>query len=205
MIEYIKLPFYIILHPFSGFYDMKYGRKGRISHMVISLVLLCVSYSFQNQYAGFAIKQMYPLGFSLLYDCMQIIIMLVLFCVANWSVTCLMSGEGRILDIAMGITYSFLPMILVFIPATLLSNLLTDAEAVFFNTAILVSVIWFIFLAVASLLTVQNFTFLKTLGTLFLTFVAMLIIVFLIGLLVSLLQQLWIFFYGIYIELIYRV
>lgn len=67
------------------------------------------------------------------------------------------------------------------------------------------AILWFVLLVLVGIMTIHNFTLGKTLITLFLTFVAMIIIIFICVLLVTILQQLFLFFKSIYMELIFSV
>ncbi|MCL1995134.1 MAG: YIP1 family protein, partial [Defluviitaleaceae bacterium] len=63
---------------------------------------------------------------------------------------------------------------------------------------------YFVFLVFAGLVTVHNYTASKAVSTVFLTFVALLVIVFLITLLFTLWQQLVVFAYSVYTEIMFR-
>jgi hypothetical protein len=129
---------------------------------------------------------------------------LILFCVSNWSVTSLTDGEGRFKDIIMAVCYAMSPLVLTIVPATILSNFISADEAGFYFMILAIGMIYFVFLVFAGLVTVHNYTAGKALFTIFLTFVALLIIVFLITLLLTLWQQLWVFAYSIYTEMMFR-
>jgi len=199
-----KLMFYILRHPFDGFYMMKFEKKGTLWLALLNFLLLWISVSFNNQYASALVDQRYPLAMNSLYDGTSLFGILILWTAANWSVTSLANGEGKFKEIIMAICYSFTPIILTFIPATLLSNVMTEGETTFYFLIINAGIVWFILLAYVGMVTVHNYTALKALATLFLTVIAMLIIVFLIGLLFALWQQMITFAMGIYRELQFR-
>jgi hypothetical protein len=199
-----KLVFYIMRHPFDGFYQMKHEKKGTMGIAFLNLFLLWVSYSFQTQYSSLVVSQRYPLAMHSIWEGFSLLSILVLWSVANWSVTSLTDGEGKLKEIIMANCYAMTPMILLFIPATLLSNILADGEAAFYFMILYVAITYFILLAYVGMVTVHNFSAGKALATLVLTVIALLIIAFLIGLLFTLWQQLYTFVYSIYIEIIYR-
>jgi len=199
-----KLAFYILAHPFDGFYDMKFRGKGKLWVAAFNFLLMWASYSFNRQYAALIVNRSYPLSYNSLADGFTLLMLLILWCAANWSVTTLTGGEGRFPEIIMANCYAMTPMILVFIPAALLSNILAEGEGAFYILLIGISVVWFILLAFTGMVTVHNYTFGKALFTAFLTLLALLIIVFLIALLATLYQQLITFFLSIYREIIFR-
>jgi hypothetical protein len=129
---------------------------------------------------------------------------LILFCVSNWSVTSLTNGEGKLKDIFMVVCYAMTPLVLTVIPATIISNVLSQEEADFYFMMLSIGMIYFVFLVFAGLVVVHNYTASKALLTVILTFVALLVIVFLITLLLTLWQQLYVFAYSIYVELMFR-
>jgi hypothetical protein len=199
-----KLVFYIMRHPFDGFYQMKFEKKGTMTVALVNFLLLWVSYSFNAQYSSIVVSQRYPLNMHSLYEGFSLFMILILWSIANWSVTSLMNGEGKFKEIVMANCYAMIPMILIIIPATLLSNILADGEAALFYLLMNIAVIMFVFYAYIGMVTVHNFTAGKALATLLLTLVALLIIAFLIGLLFTLWQQLFTFVRSIYTEIIFR-
>ena len=204
--KYFALPFFLLARPIEGYKRIKYEKQGKWSHVLLFTALMCISYTFRKQYKGFLAPGMtHPLTVNFIFDITVILIAYLLFCVANWSITTLVEGEGKFLDIVMNIGYSFFPMILAFIPATILSRYLTVEEAGFFGMITGVSSAWFLMLAFISILVVHNFTFTKTLVTIILTAVAVFIIAFMTGLLSALLQQVVNFIENVYTEIIYRI
>jgi hypothetical protein len=115
-----------------------------------------------------------------------------------------MGGEGRLKDIAIAIGYAAIPLILSFVPATLISQVIAADEETFYGLILFVGITWAVIMALIGIMQVHNYTLGKTLLTLALTFVAVLIIIF-IGLLIAdLINQVYGFFYSIYTELIFR-
>lgn len=202
--EYFSLPMYVLFHPADGFYDMKYEKRGHTSIIFVNLLLFWVSFSFQKQYSGFVINENNPLSYNTFTDLVGVSAMFLLWCVGNWSVTSLMNGEGKFRDIAMAASVSLTPMILVFIPATLLSNLLILDEAAFYHVIMGISIVWFLLLMFMGVMKVHNYSVGKTVATLVLTFLAICIILFLALMVGALIQQVWIFLKSIYTELLYR-
>jgi len=202
--KYYGLPFYILFHPFDGFYRMKFEREGRMAVAFINFFLLWFSISFMNQYTSITAAQPHPLSYNSLADGASIFGILVLWSVSNWSVTSLMDGEGKFKEIFMANCYAMLPLILILAPAAAISNLFTDTESAFYFMMITVAIIWFIILAYIGMVVVHDYTAGKALATLLLTFIALLIIVFLGTLLIALLQQMYGFGMSLYTELAFR-
>jgi hypothetical protein len=202
--EHYKLTFYILRHPFDGFYVMKYEKRGRMSVAIVNFLLLWISFSFNQQYSSVVVNQRNPLTYNSFADGGALLGILLLWSIANWSVTSLTDGEGKLKEIIMANCYAMTPMVLTFIPATLLSNILAEGEAAFYTMIIGIAIALFLLLAYVGMLTVHNYTAGKALATVFLTLLALLIIAFLVSLLATLWQQLVTFAISIYTELAYR-
>lgn len=82
---------------------------------------------------------------------------------------------------------------------------MTEEEGAFYTIIVGLGIAYGMIMALIGIMQIHNYTLGKTLITIFLTFVAMLIIIFLALLLFDLLNQLYNFIYSIYQELIFRV
>jgi hypothetical protein len=115
-----------------------------------------------------------------------------------------MNGEGRMRDIIITTGYALLPVPLLFIPATMLSQFVAADEQIFYYIIINFAIIWGALLIICSNMVIHNFSLTKELEILILTVVAMVIILFIILLYYSMFQQIVEFFNSIYTELIFR-
>ena len=204
ILKFYSLPLRILVRPINGFYEMKFEKKGTLRVALLNLLLVCISYAFYNQYTSILVNARHPLNLHSIFDSISVIILLVLFCASNWAVTSLTDGEGKFIEIVMAICYAMTPFVLILIPATLFSNILTIQETGFFNMLISFSVIYFLFLSFIGLVVVHNYTVAKAIFTMLLTFVAILIILFLVTLLITMLQQLYTFIWSLYLEISFR-
>jgi len=202
--RFYRLPLYIMVRPFDGFYDMKHRNEGRVWLAFLNLALVCASLAFSNQYASIFVNEQNPMTLNSFLDVIILCGALLLFCISNWSVSSLTDGEGKFKEIFMAVCYAMTPLILIIVPATIMSNALVAEETGFFMMIIGVAIVYFVFLAFAGLIVVHNYGASKALGTLFLTFVALVIIVFLITLLLTLWQQLISFVQSLYTEITFR-
>lgn len=202
--EQLELPLYIIFHPIDGFYRMKYEKEGKLWFILISLLLFWISYSTVKQYSPFLLNNNYPLDYNGIGDLFAIITLVLFWGVGNWSVTSLMDGEGKFLDILMTVAYSLTPVIIISIPAMIISYCFTINEIAFFTLVQSIAYTWFVILLFFGTLVIHNFTLSKTILIVLLTFISILIMVFLITLSLSLLSQVYTFFISIYREILYR-
>jgi len=204
-LSFYSLPLRILTSPVKGFYEMKFEEKGTLWLAIVNLVLLGISLAFRSQYISILISPRYPLHMNSIWDFGQLIVMLILFCVSNWSVTSLTDGEGKFKEIFMTICYAMTPLVLIIVPATLFSNVLSMQETAFFHLLISVGMFWFVVLVFVGLIVIHNYTVTKAVTTAVLTFCAMLIILFLFTLVLTLIQQVYVFIWSMYTELTFRI
>lgn len=203
--EKILYPFYVISHPFDGFYEIRHQGRGSTLIASILIFLFGLSFSINRMYAGFVVNMVNPRQVDSRMEVLGIFVAVLLFSVANWSITCLLEGEGRLRDILTVMGYSMLPMVLTFLPCTILSWFIASDEEEIYTLLIGVSIVYFVVLLWIGIMVIHNFGFGKTLVTIVLTLIALLIIIFIIMLLVSLVNQIYYFLESVYTELILRV
>jgi hypothetical protein len=115
-----------------------------------------------------------------------------------------MNGEGRMKDITVAVGYSTVPISISLLLGTIVSQGVADDEQAFYTILIGVGIAYGLIMMLIGIMQVHNYTLGKTLITLFLTFVAMLIIIFITLLLTNMLSQVVTFFRSIYTEIIFR-
>ena len=203
--EKVKYAFYTITHPSNGFYEIRHRQKGSVPLAILFVFLFAVCFSANRQYAGFVVNFVNPMEVNSLTEMITVFVLFILFCVGNWSVTCLMNGEGRFKDIVTMTGYSMLPMILTQIPAIIISNFVVQDEEAYYYLILYFGIAWFVLLVITGVMTIHNYTFGKTLITPICTFVAMFIIIFIALLLYSLLTQVIAFVQSVYNEIVLRM
>jgi len=202
--EMTRFPFYVLLHPFQGFWDMKYENRGKLRVALTILLFLTIATILLRQYAGFVVNFNYPYDLNSIGELQNIVLPFLLWCVANWSLTTLMDGEGKFKEIVMSAGYALLPLVLMRFGNTLLSNIITLREAAFYYLFDTLAAIWFVWLLFIGTMTIHQYTVIKTMVTMLLTLFVMGILMFLGLLFFSLLQELLGFVYAIYTELSLR-
>ncbi len=197
--------FYTISHPMDGYYWIRHREYGSVPLAILMVILFSFSFTANRLLASFVVNDLDPRGVDMLYELMGVLAFYLLLCVSNWSVTCLMNGEGRLKDIAVAIGYGTVPMTFVMILSTIISQLIADEEQAFYGILIGVGIAYGVIMMLIGIMQVHNYTLGKTLLTLLITIIAALIIVFLLLLLSNLLGLVYNFFHSIYTELIFRV
>jgi len=196
--------FYTISHPMDGYYWIRHREKGSVGIAVLLVLLFGLCFSLNRLMASFVVSDINVRSVNLLPELAGVLLMYVLLCVGNWSITCLMDGEGRFKDILIAVGYAMLPMIITYVLATIVSQFLADGEQAFYGIIMGIGIAYTLIMALTGIMQVHNYTLGKTLLTLLLTLVAVFIIIFLVLLITNFIGQVVAFFQSIYTELIFR-
>jgi hypothetical protein len=202
--ELIRYPFYVCLHPFKGYWDVKYEGKGKLDVAVLILISLTLMTIFKRQFAGFVVNFSNPNELNSFDELQFIVLPFIIWCIANWSITTLMDGEGKFKEIIIATAYASVPMIIIYMFTTIMSRFITGEEAAFYFFLDAVAVMWFVFLLFVGIMTIHQYTVAKTIATFFLSFIVMGIIIFLGLLSFSLIQQIYAFVETIFREIVYQ-
>ncbi|MCM1267642.1 MAG: YIP1 family protein [Bacteroidales bacterium] len=197
--------FYTVSHPMDAYYEIRHRNRGSVPVAVVLVILFSFSFSINRMAASFVVNDVYPLSVNALTELVAVLLLYLLFCVGNWSITCLMEGEGRLKDIAIAVGYALIPIIVCYNIATIVSQFVAADEEAFYWVILVAGIAYGVLMALMGIMQVHNYTLGKTLVTILLTFIAMFIIIFIALLLFDLITQVYNFFYSIYQELIYRM
>lgn len=199
-----KYAFYTVSHPADGYYEIRHRERGSVPIAILLVVLFSLAFSINRMSASFIVNDIDPRNVNAMTELMSVLVLYLLICVGNWSITCLMEGEGRLKDIAIAIGYAMIPIIVCFTIGTIFSHFVAQNEGAFYWMIIAIGIAYGLMMMLIGIMQVHNYTLGKTLITIFLTFVAMFIIIFVVLLLTDLVNQVYNFFYSIYQELIFR-
>jgi len=202
--ELIKFPFYLTIHPFQGFWDVKYEKKGKVQIALSILLILTVIVILKRQFTGFIVNFSNPAELNSVDELLFIVLPFFLFCIANWAITTLMDGEGKFSEIIIVTAYALLPMVIIYGATTIISNFITFEEAPLFFFLETAALLWFFGLLFVGIMTAHQYSAMKTIITFMLTVIVMGVIIFLGLLFFSLIQQMFTFVETIYKEIIYR-
>jgi len=134
----------------------------------------------------------------------NVMIPLLLWCLASWGLTTLFSGEGSMRDIYIMTCYSMTPVILFHIPVTVVSNFLVNEEAEFLSFFIVLGYIWMVILIFIGSMIIHDYHFSKNAGMVIFSIVGMGAMLFLALLFVTLGQKIIDFLVLIYEEIAFR-
>lgn len=194
-----------VFHPFDGFYEIKYRKKGSLLIATIILflygVIKCISY----QYTGFVMNKNPIFTMNSISIFASAISVFLLFTVSNWTVTTLFNGKGNMRDIYTVVCYSLVPMVVFNLVTAIISNFVITEEVIILQSLQSLSIVWFAFILLAGLCVIHEYTFALNIKTLLATVVAALIIVFIGILFFSLIERMYYFIMSVAREALRRI
>lgn len=194
-----------VFHPFEGFEDLRWKKGGTLKYTAIIIFALFIALIAIDRWCGFQFRPLPDAMFSVVPYIMRSVVYFLAWVLGNWAICTLLDGEGTMKNIAIYSSYALIPYIGQMFAQVILSHILVRAEAVFFDTVYYVGIIWTVLLLFNAVKAVHQYTFTKTVIAIILTLFAMLVILFLAVLFLSLFQKVYVFFYSLYTEILYRV
>ena len=196
--------FYVMLHPFDGFWDLKHEKRGSVRASIVYIAITVFAFYYQSIGQGYLLN---PTGgySSLFNQLIGVLIPLMLFVISNWCLTTLFEGEGSFKDIFIACSYSLLPLPLLIIPATIASNVVTNSEIGIISMISTVAFIWLGLLLVFGTQVTHDYTMSKNVITVLGTIVGMVFIIFLVLLFSTLVGKMISLVTNIVTELQYRM
>lgn len=197
--------FYVIFHPFDGFWDLKHEKRGTMASASCILTLVTLTYVFMRQYTGYIFNAKDPAALNIYMELSSVFIPFLLWCLVNWALTTLMDGKGTLKDIYIGMAYALTPIVLINVPATIISNFLKIEEGTFYYLLIGLGVGWAMLLVVIGTMVLHEYDGLKTLLTCLITIIGIGCILFIGLIFLDVINLILGFATTIYAELIFRI
>ena len=184
-----KWPGYVLSSPFKAFDDVKYYDDGSLVFSVVVIFLFGWINLIKYRYTGFLVSFVDINNVNVPLIVGSTILPYVAFIVGNWAVGVLLSGKGKIVHITKVVGYSLYPACWLYLAGTILSNFVTENEAVLVSALFTFGMVLFFFYMFIGTIMVNQYTFTKNVATLLLSLVAMLIVCFVLMLFATLLAQ----------------
>ena len=195
--------FYVILHPFDGFWDLKHEKRGSVRGglCILAVTVLAVVYNtIGSAYLfGGGAKKVNIIG-----PMMTVLVLVGLWCLANWCLTTLFDGEGSLKDIFVATTYALVPIPLIMIPATIATHFCSLAEAEFITLALGIAYVWTGMLIIFGSMTTHGYSMGRNIAISFFTIIGMVFITFMAVLFWNLVTRMISFVTDIVTEISYR-
>ncbi len=201
----MKQALHILRHPIYGAWDMKREKTGRYRDGFILILLTIAAVIFNRQMRAFVFNAYYNVPLNIIKEIALVVIPVVLFSLANWSVTTLAEGKGSFKDIFLVTCYSLMPLIIFQTVTPIISHLMTLNELVYLQMIDAVGYGWMLLMLVLGIQEIHEYSMGKMIKTTILTIIGAAIIVFIALLFFSLLQELGSFLYSVYREFSLRI
>jgi hypothetical protein len=194
-----------VTHPVEGFEDMRWKRSGSLKIAFLIVILLFFGQIFHSRLYGFQFGMPPEKTFNVIPYLVKSVVVFAAWTVSNWAVCTLLEGEGTARNICVYSAYALVPYTAQLYINVLLSHILVQDEIVFMEAVEIIGIGWSAVLLFSAVRTVHQYTPGKTILAIALTIAAMLIMLFLLVLFLSLIQQIWVFISSVYTEITYRI
>ncbi len=204
-VESLKYSLYVMTHPFDGFWDLTHEKRGSMAAAHTLLILTFLTNLWNMRFESFLFNNTRWERINIWSQVAGILAPLLLYVVANWCLTTLFDGKGRMRDVYMGMCYSLTPYILIMNPVTIISNVVTKEEGSFLTYFEVIALVWAGVWILISVMQIHDYSLMKAIFAIAFSVVGMMIIVFLIMLFFSLISDAIAFFISIGKEILFRV
>src|SRR5690606_19179703 len=132
----------VMAHPLDFFYELQNPSRLKWSHGVILILLAFVARMASLLLTGyhFQTREAYQISYG--HELIWIVVPWLTWCLANWSVSTILEGEGKFKEILVGSAYCLVPYIVLIIPITLLTNVLALNEGTFYGALLSFTFAW---------------------------------------------------------------
>ncbi len=204
--EELLYVFYLIFHPFDGFWDLKHEKRGSVRGGFVILVITILAVFYQSVGMGYVHNVEADLAnVSILNSVLSVAVPFLLWVVANWCLTTLFEGEGSLKDIFVASCYALAPLPILLIPQTLLSNVLVIDEAGILTFLSTLGFVWVGLLLFFGVMVTHDYSIGKNILTTIGTIAGMAFIMFIGILFTTLIGKMASFVTGIIEEITFRL
>ena len=202
--ECISFPLYILAHPVKGFDEFKREKKAKLWVALFFLVIFIFLNIAEYQFTGYVISQKDVTSLRTFREIISVIGIVVILTVANWSITTLFDGKGKMLEIFMMICYCMMPMLWAKFFGLFISNVVSKNEAAIYNLIQGLGVFLTCYMAFFGLVGIHEYGVIKCVLSILGTALAALVICFIGILAFDLFQKMYGFVSTIYQEISLR-
>ncbi|RXZ78582.1 hypothetical protein EBB07_26375 [Paenibacillaceae bacterium] len=197
--------FHVMFHPFDGFWDLKHEKRGSIRAALLIVLAVMAADVFRRLAGGYILFPTDWRTIELQDTLLSVLIPLVLWCCVNWGLTTLMDGEGSLKDIFIASAYSLMPVVMMSVPITMISNVMVAQEQQFVTFLTTLSYAWSLGLIFVGVMVTNDYTPFKNVYTSFFSIIGMGFVAFLMVMFINILQNMNSFITTIVNEITFRL
>jgi hypothetical protein len=201
----LRYALHCCVRPFDGFWDLTHEKRGSMAAANTIVILVLLTNLLKLGFTSFIFLPVNWDNVNMVLQIAQFLVPFVIYVIANWCLTTLFDGKGRLGDIWMGTAYAMTPYVIIQLPLIVLSNFVTEEEGAFYTYFGYFSFIWCGLLVMASVMMIHDFMLGKAFLAILFSAVGMIVIVFLLVLFFSLISDGFSYFYSIYQETVFRL
>ena len=164
--------------PLDGFWDLIHEGRGSMAAAHTIVFFTIVVEILRLTVTNFQAIILFMEGFNVIIVILNILVPLFLWVIANWSLTTLMDGKGRLGDIYMGMAYAMTPMTIINAILIPVSHVMTYDEMSMYWMAYSIGTGWFVLLVLCAMKEIHDYSFGKAIFSSLITIVAIGVIIF---------------------------
>jgi len=201
VLYFLRVPF----HPINCFYDIRMHGKGTmLGAFLIYVILFGVFLLFQTS-LGFIFQTTGIESIDLSALVVGFCVLVIFFVVCNFLMAAISDGEGSFAQVFIYPAYSAFPFLAAMAINIALSYILTQTEVFFFDTIMLVGIVWSVILLLLGLQEMHNYDTRVAIKSILFTLLFIVVIVVVLLIVAVIWDQLYHFVLGIGRELIRNV
>jgi len=174
----LRYSLYCMRKPLAGFWDLIHEGYGSMAAAHTIVVVTMIVQMLRLTTTNFQFININMETFNVLIVMLNVLVPLLLWCVANWSLTTLMDGKGKLSHIYMGVAYALVPMTLIDALLIPVSHVITADEGALYWMFTSLGMGWFVLLLLCAMKEIHDYSFTKAILSSLLTILAIGIIVF---------------------------
>lgn len=197
----LKQGWYIMRHPYEGFYKLKDTRVSLVSLLII--IVLVIIARLANLFAtGFVFNPVDLARIDVTLNLLLLLIPIATWIVANYLISTIKDGEGRFYEVLQSSIYAMFPYIVFTGPLIFFSRILVLDEGIIVSATNMVMWVWIVVLFLIKSQVIHNFDFVENIKNSLITVFTIIVIWLFVGISAGLTYNLWDFVYQFYREVL---
>ncbi|MCL2499163.1 MAG: YIP1 family protein [Defluviitaleaceae bacterium] len=201
----LRFSLYTMRRPLDGFWDLIHEKRGSMAAAHTILAIAVIVQIMRLVLTNFQFININMEVFSAWWVLGQMVIPIVLFSVANWCLTTLFDGKGKISHIYMGYAYAMVPQIIINAVLVPVSHVITYSEGMIHQMTTHIGTLWFVLLLLCAMKEIHEYSFSKAILTTILSLFAIGVMVFIFIMFFAVVSDGAAYFYSIAQEAVFRI